>query len=93
MAGAAEMTPEDIATARLIDALIQSGDLHPLIERLRNGVIGPESARDALRGLAEYDVNLLVQICLDTLIAEYVVDPGLAHQPRRDTRGGAAAGA
>ncbi len=63
-----------------------SGNLHPLIARLRDGDIGPERARDALRILAELDVDLLVQITLDGLISVYLEDPGLAHQPRRVVR-------
>jgi hypothetical protein len=82
-----ELTPEDIATARLVDGLIESGNLQPLIERLRTGVLGPERARDVLRALGDYDRALLVQISLDTLIAEYLADPGAAHQPRRESRG------
>jgi hypothetical protein len=66
--------------------LRDSGNLHPLIARLRNGEVGPERARDALRILAELDVDLLVQITLDGLISAYLEDPGLAHQPRRVVR-------
>lgn len=66
--------------------LRDSGDLHPLIGRLRDGDIGPESAREALRVLAELDLDLLLQITLDSLITTYVDDPGLAHQPRRVVR-------
>ena len=78
-----ELTPAEQATTRLVLQLVESGNLHPLIEALRNGDHGPEDARDALRVLADYDVARLVQIALDTLITEYVSDPGLAHQPRR----------
>lgn len=78
-----ELTPEERATINLAAKLIHTGNLRPLIEKLRNENGGPEDARDALRVLADLDVDRLVQIALDTLIAEYVVDPGLAHQPRR----------
>jgi hypothetical protein len=37
--------------------------------------------------LADLDVHLLVQITLDGLTDAYVQDSGLAHQPRRVTRG------
>lgn len=63
--------------------LRDSGNLHALITRLRDGEVGPERARDALRLLAELDIDLLVQITLDGLISVYVEDPDLAHQPRR----------
>lgn len=75
--------PEDRATLELVTQLVSTGNLHPLIARLRGGELGPESARDALRILAELDVDLLVQITLDSLVTTYLEDPGLAHQPRR----------
>lgn len=87
MAFVDDLSPEEQATLELTTQLRDSGNLHPLIARLRDGDIGPESARDALRVLAELDLDLLVQITLDSLIATYVGDPGLAHQPRRVVRG------
>ena len=87
MAFADDLSPEERATLELVRQLVASGNLHPLIARLRDGEIGPESARDALRVLAELDVDLLVQITLDGLITTYLEDPGLAHQPRREVRG------
>jgi len=81
------LTPEEQTTLELVAALRDTGNLHPLIARLRAGEVGPELARDALRALADYDIDLLVQIALDTLITEYINDPGLAHQTRRQTRG------
>ncbi|MGZ6606779.1 MAG: hypothetical protein ACXVFI_06905 [Solirubrobacteraceae bacterium] len=80
-------SPEERATMELATQLVASGNLHPLIARLRDGVIGPESARDALWAVAELDLDLLVQITLDSLIMTYVDDPALAHQPRRAVRG------
>ncbi len=74
-------------TLELVTQLAASGNLHPLIARLRDGDLGPESARDALRTLGELDPDLLVQITLDSLITNYLDDPGLAHQPRRVVRG------
>ena len=50
------------ATLELARLLVASGHLHPLIARLRDGIIGPESARDALRVLGDNDFYLLVQI-------------------------------
>lgn len=79
--------PADERTATELAAQLQdSGKLHPLIARLRNGEVGPEHARDALRILAELDIDLLVQTTLDALISVYLEDPGLAHQPRRAVR-------
>jgi hypothetical protein len=54
---------------------------------VRDGDEGPERARDALLLLGEFDLELLVQVTLDTLIDGYVEDPGLAHQTRREMRG------
>ena len=76
-----DLSPDEQATLELVRQLVASGNLHPLIARLRHGEIGPESARDALRVLAELDLDLLVQITLDGLITTYLDDPGLAHQP------------
>jgi hypothetical protein len=82
-----DLSPEEQQTVALAAALRDTGNMHALIAHLRDGEMGPEGARDVLRLLAEYDVDLLVQIALDTLITEYLADPGLAHQPRRETRG------
>ena len=83
MAFADDLPFEEQATLDLVKQLAASGNLHPLIARLRDGELGPESARDALRTLGELDLGLLVQITLDSLVATYLKDPGLAHQPRR----------
>lgn len=82
-----DLTAEERATLELVTQLMASGNLHQLIARLREGELGPESARDALRMLGELDIDLLVQITLDSLITTYLEDPGLAHQPRRTVRG------
>ncbi len=87
MAFADDLSPEERVTLELVTQLSATGNLHPLIARLREGEIGPESARDALRVLAELDLDLLLQITLDGLITTYLEDPGLAHQPRRELRG------
>jgi hypothetical protein len=88
MSFADDLSPEERATIELATQLVDSGKLHHLIARLRDGDIGPESARDALRVLAELDLDLLIQITLDGLITTYLQDPGLAaHQPRRVVRG------
>ena len=82
-----DLSPEEQTTLELAAQLRETGNLHPLVARLRDGEIGPERARAALPVLADIDVELLVQITLDGLIEAYVQDPGLAHQPRRVTRG------
>lgn len=82
-----EPTAEERQTLELVQSLIESGNLHPLIARLRTGETGPERARDALKVLGDLDRELLVQLALDTLIEQYVEDPGLAHQTRRASRG------
>jgi hypothetical protein len=86
MAFVDDLPSEEQATIELAAQLRDSGNLHPLIARLRAGQLGPERAREVLRVLAELDTDLLVQITLDALIGEYVEDPGLAHQPQRVIR-------
>jgi hypothetical protein len=73
-----DLPPDERAAAGLAARLWDSGNLHPLIAQLRNGEIGPNCARDALRVLAELDVELLVQMTLDGLISAYLEYPGLA---------------
>jgi hypothetical protein len=89
MAAEPDLSAEERETLELVQALIASGNLHPLVERLRAGETGPERARDALVVLSDLDRDLLVQLALDTLIDQYVGDPGLAHQTRREIRGDA----
>jgi hypothetical protein len=88
MAAFEDRSVEDLETLELVNALIATGNLHPLIQRLRDGMVGPERARDALLVLGDLDLELLVQLALDSLIHQFVEDPGLAHQPRRESRGG-----
>lgn len=82
-----ELSAEEAQTLELVSALISTGNLHPLVQRLREAQLGPERARDALRVLGDLDLDLLVQLALDTLIDQYVDDPGIAHQTRREVRG------
>lgn len=89
MAADEELTADERETLDLVRDLVKSGNLHPLIERLRTGDTGPERARDALKTLGDLELDLLVQLALDTLIDLYVEDPGLAHQPRREAGGAA----
>ena len=87
MAFADDLSAEEQAALELAGELVATGNLHPLIARLRDGELGPESARDALRIVAELDLDLLLQITLDSLVTTYLDDPELAHQPRRVVRG------
>jgi hypothetical protein len=86
-------TPEEREIAELVRALRDTGNLRPLVTVLRGGDGGPERARDALLLLGELDLELLVQVALDTLIDGFVGDPGLAYQTRREIRGSDAAAA
>ena len=87
MAADEVLTAEERETLELVQDLVASGNLHPLIVRLRARDAGPERARDALKVLGDLDLDLLVQLALDTLIDLYVEDAGLAHQTRRESRG------
>jgi hypothetical protein len=80
-------TPEERETETLVKELRATRNLHPLITMLRRGEGGPERARDALLMLGELDLELLVQVALDTLIDGFVEDPELVHQPRRQVHG------
>jgi hypothetical protein len=82
-----DVAEEERRTADLVRALRATGNLHPLVAMLRLGDGGPERARDALLLLGELDLELLVQIALDTLIDDHVDDPALALQTRRVVRG------
>lgn len=87
MAAPESPTPQELATAELVKTLRATGNLRPLVGVLREEESGPERARDALLLLGELDLELLVQVALDTLIDDYVSDPALAHQTRREIRG------
>lgn len=87
MAADADLPEDERETLILVRTLVATGNLHPLIARLRDGETGPEDARDALSVLADLDRDLLVQLALDTLITVYVEDPGAAHQTRRASPG------
>lgn len=93
MAAPDSPTPQEVATAELVKALRTTGNLRPLVTVLRDDQFGPERARDALLLLGELDLELLVQVALDTLIDDYVADPALAHQTRREVRGDGAGAA
>jgi hypothetical protein len=64
------LTPDEQRTADLVERLRATGHLQPLIDALRDGEAGPERARDALQLLGELDLQLLVQIALDTLLRD-----------------------
>lgn len=81
-----DLPSDEHVTLELAAQLRDSGNLHSLIARLRDGDVGPEHARDALRLLGELDMDLLVRITLDGLISVYLQDPDPAYQPRRAVR-------
>lgn len=78
-----EEVPEDRELMQIAQDLIATGKLHPLVALLKGADGGPEHARDALRLLGEYDLDVLVQVALDTLIDEHFDDPESARQTRR----------
>jgi hypothetical protein len=82
-----DFTEEERTTAGLVKAVRSTGNLRPLVAVLRQSDGGPERARDALLMLGELDLDLLVQVALDTLIDDHLEDPALAPQTRRAARG------
>jgi len=80
------LTRDEQRTADLVGALKRTGNLRPLVEVLRDGETGPERARDALQLLGELDLELLIQVALDTLIRDHIDDPARALQNRRVVR-------
>lgn len=91
MAAPGDLTPDELKTIALVNALTDTGNLGPLVGVLQGADGGPERARDALRLLGELDLDLLVQIALDTLANGHLADPSGAEQPRRALRGDDAA--
>ena len=87
MASSGDLTPEEVETIALVNELTATGNLGPLIGLLQDGDGGPERARDALCLLGELDLNLLVQIALDTMIDGHLDDPSGVQQHRRQLRG------
>ena len=67
----------------MVEALIATGNLGPLVELLHGADGGPERARDALQLLGELNLDVLVQFALDTLIEDHFEDPAQARQTRR----------
>jgi hypothetical protein len=86
MASPEDFSPEERETAELVKALRSTGNLGPLVALLRGSDGGPERARDALLMLGELDLELLVQVALDTLISDHIEDPEVARQTRRVVR-------
>ncbi len=77
------LTEQEQEIAEIVGDLRATGNLRPLIDLLRGADGGPEHARDALRLLGELDVDVLVQLALDTLIEDHFDDPASANQTRR----------
>jgi hypothetical protein len=82
-----EPIQRDEEIAELVGELRSTGNMKPLIALLRGSDGGPEHARDALRLLGELDVDILVQLALDTLIEDYLDAPERARQTRRIVHG------
>jgi hypothetical protein len=74
---------EEEQTLSLVRRLRADGDTAPIIASLRDGDRGPERVRDALTVLAELDLDLIVQVALDSLIEAHLNDP-----PALDKRAG-----
>lgn len=62
-----DLTPTEVATVDLVSALLDSGDVGPLVDVLVDGHVGHGRAQDALRVLAEWDAEVLVQVALKAL--------------------------
>jgi hypothetical protein len=78
-----ERSQSEQEIAQIVGDLRATGNMTPLVALLCGSDGGPEHARDALRLLGELDVDLLVQLALDTLIEDHIDAPELALQTRR----------
>ena len=83
MSGDELLTPEERATAAIVERLGETGSVLELLELLRSQDGGPELVRAALTLLGELDPTLLVEITLDALISAHVTGDGHALQTRR----------
>lgn len=63
--GSDALTAAEQATVDVVAALVRTGDVQPLVAVLVDG--GRECAEDALRTLAEWDAEALVQLALDAI--------------------------
>jgi hypothetical protein len=59
------LTDAEQATVDVVAALVRTGDVQALVAVWRDG--GRERAEDALRTLAEWDAELLVQLALNAV--------------------------
>ena len=64
------LTRAEHAATELVQRLIATGHLGPLVESLRDGAHGHEDAREALRLLVELDPERLVQLALDSVVSQ-----------------------
>lgn len=69
------MSDAEQETLALVDVVIRTGSLRPVITLLHGTTGGEDRARDALTVLGELDLDVLVQLALTTL-AEGRVDGG-----------------
>lgn len=65
-----DMTAAERSSATLAGRLLDTGNLGPLIEEIREAAVGSGSARDALTVLVELDPHQLVQFALDTFTSQ-----------------------
>lgn len=77
-----ELSADERETLALVDALIRTGNLRPVIARLHEARDGRERARDALTVLGELDLDVLVQLALDALDHESVNFAGRTLKPQ-----------
>ena len=62
-----EMSADEQETLALVDVVLRTGSLRPVITLLHGTTGGEDRARDALTVLGELDLDVLVQLALDTL--------------------------
>lgn len=63
--GSDALTAAEQATVDVVAALVRTGDVQPLVAVWLDG--GRERAQDALRTLAEWDAEALVQLALNAI--------------------------
>jgi len=61
------LTAAEQATVDVVAALLRTGDVQPLVAVFLDRDDGRERAQDALRTLAEWDAEVLVQLALNAL--------------------------
>jgi hypothetical protein len=62
-----DLTAAEQATVDLVTEVVESGDTRPLVTLLEGGDAEHGQAREALRTIAEWDSEVLVQVALQAL--------------------------